>query len=133
MLSFTITTAADQLIRAALNKSRVPDAAVYLLEASDEIKVSPQLGKAIIDGADESRIEGLARAERPSDLLSRPRHLVPAIYPRSQFPKKYLVTLNGIPFIVPPNLGKKLRDGTLDVVERGLVIKNAAGEVVMPQ
>jgi len=133
MLSFTITTAADHLIRAALSNTRVRDPAIYLLEASEEVKVSPELGKAIVDGADESRIKEMAKAELPDDFLSRPRHLVPAIYPRSQFPRRYVVTLDGIPFVVPPNLAKKLSGGTLDVAERGLVVKNAAGDVVMPQ
>lgn len=116
-----------------MSNTRVRDPAIYLLEASEEVKVSPELGKAIVDGADESRIKEMAKAELPDDFLSRPRHLVPAIYPRSQFPRRYVVTLDGIPFVVPPNLAKKLSGGTLDVAERGLVVKNAAGDVVMPQ
>lgn len=133
MVSFTITTAADHLIRTALSKTRVEDPVVCLLEASEEIKVSPQLGRAIIDGADPSRIRELAQAERPSDLQRGRRVLVPAIYPRSQFPRRYLVTLAGIPFVVSPNLAKKLKGGTVDVAERGLLIRDAAGTVVMPQ
>ena len=75
----------------------------------------------------------LAKSGLTEELLNRPRCLVPAIYPRGQFPKRYLITLDGIPFVVPPNLAKKLKGATLDVGERGLVLRNADGVVVMPQ
>ncbi|MBX3715711.1 MAG: hypothetical protein KF738_06900 [Burkholderiales bacterium] len=132
MLSLKFTAEAADLIRKALGTTRVAEPVVYLIEVSDA-PVPPALGKAIATGADESRIQELAESQSTKDLLSGRRRLVPAIYPKSQFPKKYLVSIDGIPFVVPPNLEKKLDGGTLHTAPRGLELRDASGAIVMPQ
>jgi hypothetical protein len=133
MLSLTITAAADALIRKALAETRVEGPVVYLIEVSPPIEVPAELRKAIAEDSDEAKIRKLAEDQFSENLLKGPRRLVPAIYPRTQFPKRFLTTVDGIPFVVPPNLEKKLEGATLDIADRGLVLRNADGVVVLPQ
>jgi hypothetical protein len=134
MPTFTVTAGAWELIRKALSRTQLPEPVIYLIEVSDEIKVPPDVAAAITGGADESTIRALAqRSGSIADALKGPRRLMPAVYPRSQFPGRHLITKDGVVFAAPPPLAKKLDGGTVDLGERGLVLRDAAGVVVMPQ
>lgn len=132
MDSLTITGAALEVIRRRLAQSSEPNPVVYLIQATDPIEVPLALGKAILSGADQSTIRNLASKALPEDWRKLRKRLVPAIYPREQFPRKFLIIVEGIPFVFPPNVKKKLKSWTLDVDKDGLVLKDASGGIVMP-
>lgn len=132
MVSFQITAPALDLITKRLSQTRVPEPVVYLIEASDPARIPPELRDAILNSEDESVIRDTASKVYGDDFEKARQHLVPAIYPRSQFPKRFVIDVNGIPFVVPPNLSTKLQGCTLDLGADGLVLKDANGTVVMP-
>jgi hypothetical protein len=133
MVAFTITPAALEIVRASLARTSVANPVVYLIEVSSEIRGSRELASAIAEGRAETEIRELAEAERPKNVMNMPRRLVPAIYPRGQFPRRYIVTLHGSPFVVPPALAEKLDGCTVDVAQTGLCVKDASGRVVLPR
>ena len=133
MVSFAITPAAQEIIRGSLARATIASPVIYLIEVSSEIRGSRELASAISENRDEAEIKALAEKERPTDIMNLPRRLVPAIYPRGQFPRRYLVTINGMPFVVPPGLKDKLDGSTVDVAETGLCVRDSAGRVVLPQ
>lgn len=132
MVTFTITPPALEIIRASFARTSVANPVIYLIEVSSEIPGSRELATAISEGRDESEIRRLAEAERPGDILSLPRRLVPAIYPRGQFPRRYVISVYNMPFVAPPALAEKLNGNTVDVVKNGLCVKDSAGKVVLP-
>jgi hypothetical protein len=100
----TITPAAADVIRDWLRRSTVPDPVVCLTQVSD--------------------------------TLADPKQLYPAIYPRSRFLWFFTTMVGGFRFASPlfnPSYARQaLKTGVLDVGERGLVLKDAHGRVVMP-
>jgi hypothetical protein len=133
MIRLTITPAALEVIQSALRSSSIVDPAVYLIEASEEISVPPDLGRAIIQGDDAEIIQQLSSIRETSAYKHLRRRLVPAIYPRKQFPTWHVRSIAGIPFIAPGKLAKLLDGGTLEVAGNGLQLRNADGIVVLPQ
>jgi hypothetical protein len=129
---FQITTLALDLISKPFRQTLVPDPVVYLIEASEPTATPPELREAILDGQDESLIRDIASKLYESEFEKGRRRLVPAIYPRSQFPKKFVIDVSGIPFVVPPNLSSKLKGCTLDMSTDGLILTDADGMIVMP-
>ena len=132
MVTFTITPAALEIIRTSFARTTIANPVIYLIEVSNEIRGSVELAKAIRESRDEAEIARLAEAERPKDILSMPRRLVAAIYPRGQFPKRYLVNINDMPFVAPPALADKLNGNTVDAIENGLCVRDAAGRILLP-
>ncbi len=71
-----------------------------------------------------------------SKNLGAPRYLYPLIFPRSRF--LWLSTqIAGLPFAPrffhPRTARQAMKNGVLDVAERGLVLKDIHGAVVLPQ
>jgi hypothetical protein len=132
MVPFEITASALDLIRKRLSQTSVSDPVVYLIEASDPARVPPELRDAIANGEDESVIRHIASKAYGENFEKGRQQLVPAMYPRSQFPKRFVIDVCGIPFVVPPNLSSKLKGCTLDLTTNGLVLRDANGAVVMP-
>ncbi len=133
MALFRITAPALDLISKRFRQTRVPDAVVYLIEASEPTETPAPLREAILEDEDESRIREISSKIYGNDFDNVRRRLVPAIYPRSQFPKRYVVNVQDIPFVVPPHLSSTLKGCTLDMGEDGLVLTDANGNIVMPR
>ena len=133
MVTFTITPAAHAIIRSSLARTTIEKPVVYLIEVSSEIRASRELADAITEHRHEADIRALAEKERPMDLSRLPRRLVAAIYPRGQFAKRYLLTIDGMPFVAPPGLREKLDGRIVDVAATGLCIRDAAGQIFLPQ
>jgi hypothetical protein len=133
MIRLTITPAALEVIQRALRNSSIADPAVYLIEASEEVSVPPDLGRAVIQGDRAEINRQLSSIRETTTYKHLRRRLVPAIYPRKQFPMWHMRSIEGIPFVTPGKLAKLLDGGTLEVAEYGLQLRNADGVVVLPQ
>ena len=100
----TITTAAAEVIREFVRRSDVRNPAVYL----GLVSIPP----------------------------SARRLLYPLVYPRSRY-LWLTTTIKGFPFVTfffyPRHVRQALRHGVLDTADRGLVLKDSNGGVVLPK
>ena len=126
----TITGAAADTIRNALRRSGVGDPVVQLVEGSTE--TPPEVDQAIKRGASRGEISHIWR--RASETM--PIYLYPLVYPRSNFLWVFTTKIGGFRFasslFYPRKARPALKRGVLDVAERGLVLKDADGTVVLP-
>ena len=123
-----ITDAAAERIREALRRTSLRKPIVYLIEATPAENMPPEVANALRYGAnDESIREGIAKATH------LPRFLFPALYHRTLFRWLFSKRIGGFLFFCPPGLRGEMKRGTLDVAQRGLVLKDARGTVVRPR
>jgi len=123
-----ITDAAADVIREALQRTSVPKPVVYLIEATPDRDMPPEFADAVRHGASaESIREGLSRAKH------LPRFLFPAIYHRTLFRWLFAKKIGEFLFFCPPGLRGEMKRGTLDVAQRGLVLRDTTGAVVRPR
>jgi len=126
----TITSAAADVIRRWLRaSSEITRPVIYLGVASN---TPAAVEEAIKGGAAQEEI----RAITLRTMSSEPRYLYPLVYPSSHF--IWLTsTINGFRFashlFYPRHVRHALKTGVLDVAERGLVLKDANGTVVLPK
>jgi hypothetical protein len=70
-------------------------------------------------------------------LAKETKYLYPAIYARSHFLWIFTTRIGGFRFASrffhPPNARRAMRRGSLDVGERGLLLKEADGTIVLPK
>ena len=126
--AMTIPEAAAEVIREALRRSRIDDPVVYLIEATPDRELPPEIADAVRHGAsDESIREVFPKA---TDM---PRFLFPAIYPRTGFRRLFSKQVGEFLFVCPADLRVMMKDAVLDVARRGLVLKDANGTVVKPR
>ena len=125
-----ITSPAANVIREWLRCSAIAHPAVRLIQTSN---APPEIRQALDRGAHRKEIEEIAVRE----LAKQPKYLYPGIYPRSDFLWIFTATIDGFrfasPFFHPPYARRAMRRGVLDVAERGLVLKDADGTVVLPK
>jgi hypothetical protein len=125
----TITNAAAEVIRHWLRgSSDLSYPVIYLVQASD---TSPEVNEALRRGATREELQALAQKDRK--LM--PRYVWPGVYPGSHF--IWLTsTISGFRFasrlFYPPSVRRAMKSGVLDAAERGLVLKDANGTVVLP-
>jgi hypothetical protein len=124
----TITTAAQEVIRDFLRRCEVPYPAICLGHVSD---TPSQLTLAVERGASREEIREIAARV----LATEQKYLYPLVYPRSHF--LWLTsTIGGFRFAAsifhPPGARRALKHGLLDVAERGLVLRDLDGNVVLP-
>jgi hypothetical protein len=126
----TITTAAAAMIREWLGRSPLRDPVVCLVQMCD---TPPEISQALERGASKKELAQISEAA----LAKVPKYLYPAIYPRSRFLWILTTTIRGFPFVRPlahpPYARRAMKSGVLDVAERGLVLKDPDGTVVMPK
>jgi hypothetical protein len=125
----TITTAAAAMIHEWLRSSGIRSPVICLVQASN---TPTEVTQALERGAGRKELEQISLAA----LAKEPKYLYPAIYPRSHF--LWLFTdIGGFRFAPafahPPHARRALKTGLLDVAERGLVLKDADGKVVLPK
>ena len=125
-----ITSPAADMIREWLRCSAIAHPAVCLIQASNTPR---EVEQALNRGASRKEIEEIAVRE----LAKEPKYLYPGVYPRSHFLWIFTTTIDGFrfasPFFHPPYARRAMRRGVLDVAERGLVLKDADGKVVLPK
>ena len=126
----TITTSAAALIRDHLRRSTVPHPVVCLGQVSN---TPAEVTEALRRGAKKKELQEIASRA----LASEPKYLYPLIYPRSHFLWVFTTTIQGIPFASllfhPASVREAMKRGELDIAERGLVLKDADGTVVLPK
>ena len=125
----TITSAAAELIRKCLSASDTPNPVVCLVECSDTPK---DIAEAV--QREPHRKEVLEMALKVHE--AGPRYVYPAIYTRSQVLWLF-TTIRGFRFAPlffhPRHARRAMKRGLLDVAERGLVLRDADGTVVLPR
>ena len=128
----TITPAAADLIREWLKRTGagIADPVVYLIQTSD---VPPEIEQALKRGDTLKEIREIA----PMALAKERKYLYPGIYPRSHFLWIFTTRIGGFRFASrffhPPYARRAMKRGSLDVAERGLLLKDANGTVVLPK
>jgi hypothetical protein len=126
----TITSAAADQIRDWLRRAGLANPVVCLIQVSNS---PPEIEEALKSGASRKEIAQIA----PAALAKEPRYLYPGIYPRSRFLWIFTTMIEGFrfasPLMHPPYARRALRTGLLDVAERGLVLRDADGTVVLPR
>jgi hypothetical protein len=125
----TITPAAEEVIRQWLNSTKMRNPVVRLMQMSD---TPPELDEAARRGAPREELKEIAGRT----LVSQPKYLYPGIYPRMHFLWIFTTKIGGFrfasPLVLPPAAREAMKTGTLDVAERGLVLRDAHGIVVLP-
>jgi hypothetical protein len=124
-----ITDAAAQVIQRWLRTSSdLSYPVIYLVQASD---TPAEVTEALKRGTSRKELAKIAKKA----LQSVPRYVWPAVYPGSRF-VWLTTTINGFRFasrlFYPPPVRRAMKNGVLDVAERGLVLKDAKGTVVLP-
>jgi hypothetical protein len=125
----TITNAAAEIIRRWLRgSSDLSYPVIYLVQASD---TPPEVSKALERGISRKQLQEITHTA----MKTVPRYVCPAVYPGSHF-IWLTTTINGFRFasrfFYPPHVRRAMKNGVLDAAERGLVLKDADGEVVLP-
>jgi len=125
----TITPAAAAEIREWLRAcSGIVRPTVYLGVAS---KTPAEVTRAIERGATRKELEEIHQRT----MYSEPRYLYPLVYPSSHF--IWLTTTIGgfrfaATFFYPKHVRPAVKKGVLDAADRGLVLKDGNGAVVLP-
>ena len=125
----TITNAAAEEIRRCWRRSAdLSYPVIYLVQVS---KTPRDVTDAIERGASRKELQEISQKA----MKSVPRYLFPAIYPGSRF-IWLTTTINGFRFasrlFYASPIRRAMGNGILDVAERGLVLKDADGTVVLP-
>jgi hypothetical protein len=125
----TITAAAADVIRKFLRSSDARYPVVYLGQVSN---TPAEVELALKRGASKKELEEITLRA----MKSEPKHLWPLVYPRSHF-VWLTTTINGFRFtplmFYPPNVRRAMKRGILDIAERGLVLRDADGAIVLPK
>jgi len=126
----TITTAAADLIRDYVRRSELPNPVVCLGQVSN---TPAEVTKALKHGADRKELQEITLRA----LESEPKFLYPLVYPRSHFLWVFTTTIQGLRFASlffhPRTARQAMKRGLLDIAERGLVLKDSDGTVVLPK
>ena len=126
----TITAAAAEMIRGCLERSDISHPVVHLCQVS---KSPDEIERAIARGADQKEIREIALRT----IETETRYLYPAIFPRSHFLWFSTTMIAGFRFAYyfaqPAQVRSAMKRGALDVAERGLVLTDEDGTVVLPR
>jgi hypothetical protein len=126
----TITTAAAGLIRDYVRRSELPNPVVCLGQVSN---TPAEVAEALKRGADRKELQEITLRA----LQSEPKYLYPLVYPRSHFLWVFTTTIQGLRFaslfLHPRTARHAMKRGLLDIAERGLVLKDSDGTVVLPK
>ena len=126
----TITTATADLIRDYVRRSELPNPVVCLGQVSN---TPAEVTEALKHGADRKELQEITLRA----LESEPKFLYPLVYPRSHFLWVFTTTIQGLRFASlffhPRTARQAMKRGLLDIAERGLVLKDSDGTVVLPK
>lgn len=129
-MPMTITPAAAEVIRDSLRRSELRRPVVCLVQSCN---TPSEILAALQRGAAKDELEQISRAA----LANEPMYLYPGIYPSSRVLWILKTTIAGFPFASrfahPSYARDAMKTGVLDVAERGLVLKDKHGRVVMPR
>ena len=132
MCSLTITDAAYSRIQRELAGSPIESPIVSLVQSARATLPPYAMLHAIDPDASDSNLHDLALERNGADSPSRQWNLIPGVYSREDVPIKSRVEIRGIWFSFSPKWQQRMMGWLLDAVGDTLVLKDAAGKVVLP-
>jgi hypothetical protein len=130
MCSLTITDAAYARIQRELAGSPIESPIISLVQSTRATLPPYAKLRAIDPDASVSKLHDLALERYGAD--SAPLHLIPGVYSREDVPIESRVEIRGIWFSFSPKWRERMKGWRLDAVGDTLVLKDAAGKVVLP-
>jgi hypothetical protein len=133
MGSLTITDAAYSRIQRELAGSPIESPIVSLVQSAQATLPPYAMLRPVDPDASDGDLRDLA-AERGdgADSPSPRWKLLPGVYSRDEVPVASRVEIRGIWFSFSPQWQQRMKDWQLDAVGDSLVLKDAAGKVVLP-
>ena len=132
MCSLTITDAAYSRIQRELVDSPIESPIVSLVH-STRATLPPDMVRRVIDpSASDSNLHDLVLERYRADSPSLQWYLIPGVYSREDFPLESRVEIRGIWFSFSPEWQQAMKGWLLDALGDNLVLKDAAGKVVLP-
>jgi hypothetical protein len=124
-----VTNAAAEVIREWLRcGSGLHHPTIYLGQGSD---TPAEIADALKRRVSQKELRDIAQRA----LKSEPKYLLPLVYPGWHF-VWITTTIEGFRFasrlFYPPSVRRAMKNGVLDAAERGLVLKDEDGTVVLP-
>ena len=132
MFSLTITDAAYAQIQNELSRSTIASPVVNLVQSSQSFSAPDGLMQAIATGASESALHEISLGQVRSEHEALRWSLIPAVYPRDEIPADCLIEIRGIWFSFSLGWRSVANGWLLDAAGDGLVLKDAVGNVVLP-
>ena len=133
MCSLTITDAAYSRIQRELAGSPIESPIISLVQSTRAtLPNSYAMLRAIDPGASDSNLHDLALERYGADSPSLQWKLIPGVYAREDVPIESRVEIRGIWFSFSPEWQQRVKGWLLDAVGDNLVLKDAAGKVILP-
>jgi len=132
MCSLTITDAAYSRIQRELAGSSIESPIISLVHSAGATLPPRKMLRAIDPGASDSNLHDLALERDGADSASQRWNLIPGVYSREDFPIESRVEIHGIWFSFSPKWQQLMKGWLLDAVGDNLVLKDAAGKVILP-
>jgi hypothetical protein len=121
-MGFSISPAAADVIRRRLEASSVDRPVAGMVDCSDSLPVSREMGEALSRKASEAELRKIAKREYSQKGLKF--RLDVGVYSKSQYPSRVLTTISGIEFVLPLWPRLVLRNWTLDFVDNRFLLRN---------
>src|SRR5215470_3279262 len=132
MCSLTITDAAYSRIQRELAGSPIESPIISLVQSTRETLPPYAMLRAIDPDASDSNLRDLALERHDSDAPSLRWKLIPGVYSREDVPIESRAEIRGIWFSFSPEWQQRMKGWLLDAVGDSLVLKDAAGKVILP-
>ena len=132
MSSLTITDAAYSRIQRELAGSPIESPIVSLVQSARATLPPYAILRPIYPGASDSNLRDLELEGYGTDSPSLPRTLIPGVYSREEVPIESRIEIRGIWFSFSPEWQQRMTGWLLDAVGDNLVLKDAAGKVILP-
>lgn len=132
MCSLTITDTAYSWIQRELAGSSIESPIISLVQSAGATLPPYAMLRAIDPGASDSNLHDVALERYGTDSPSLQWNLIPGVYSREDVPIESRVEIRGIWFSFSPKWQQLMEGWLLDVVGDTLVLKDAAGKVILP-
>ena len=132
MCSLTITDAAYSRIQRELAGSPIESPIISLVQSARATLPPYAMLRAIDPDASDSILHDLSLERYGADSPSLQWNLIPGVYSREDVPIESRVEIRGIWFSFSPKWQQRMEGWWLDVLGDSLVLKDAAGKVVLP-
>jgi hypothetical protein len=130
--SLTITDAAYSRIQRELAGSPIESPIISLVQSARPTLPPYAMLRAIDPDVSDSKLHDLALERYGADSASLQWNLIPGVYSREDVPIESRVEIRGIWFSFSPKWQQRMMGWLLDVVGDTLVLKDAAGKVILP-
>ena len=132
MCSLTITDAAYSRIQRELAGSPIESPIISLVQSARATLPPYAMLHAIDPDASDSNLHDLALERYGADSPSLQWNLIPGVYSRDDVPIESRVEIRGIWFSFSAKWQQLMNGWLLDAVGDNLVLKDAAGKLVLP-